>query len=141
MPSVSAVVVGSKGILLIRRDKVPNKGLWCLPGGVVEVGETQEQSIEREVREEAGVESAVIGYINTDDIIYHDSAGKVEYQYMVNRYLLRAITEDVRPGVDESDASWFHPDKLPVSEMPGHLPRIFQVIRGQVLALMAECLN
>ncbi|MHA2403550.1 MAG: NUDIX hydrolase [Candidatus Kariarchaeaceae archaeon] len=139
MSSVSAVVVGSRGVLLIKREKEPNKGMWSIPGGVVEIGETQEESIKREVREEAGVDSIVISFINTGDVIYYDSEGSVEYQYMINRYLMRAITDDPHPGPEESEAKWFHPDSLPTEAMPDHLSRIFEEAKEQVNSLIAEC--
>jgi 8-oxo-dGTP diphosphatase len=57
VPCVGAVVHDSDGrLLLIRRGHPPHAGLWSVPGGRVEAGETPEQAVEREVREETGLE-------------------------------------------------------------------------------------
>ena len=57
VPCVGAVVHDAAGrLLMIRRGHAPHAGLWSLPGGRVEAGETAEQAIEREVREETGLE-------------------------------------------------------------------------------------
>jgi 8-oxo-dGTP diphosphatase len=56
VPCVGAVVHDASGrLLLIRRGRAPSRGLWSVPGGRVEPGETDEQAIEREVREETGL--------------------------------------------------------------------------------------
>jgi 8-oxo-dGTP diphosphatase len=56
-PCVGAVVHDPDGrLLLIRRGHAPHAGSWSLPGGRVERGETPEQAVEREVREETGLE-------------------------------------------------------------------------------------
>jgi 8-oxo-dGTP diphosphatase len=56
VPCVGAVVHDAAGrLLLIRRGRAPSRGLWSLPGGRVEPGETLEQAVEREVREETGL--------------------------------------------------------------------------------------
>jgi ADP-ribose pyrophosphatase YjhB (NUDIX family) len=57
MPCVGAVVRDATGrLLLIQRGHAPHRGLWSLPGGRVEPGETLEQAVEREVREETALE-------------------------------------------------------------------------------------
>ncbi|MGZ6838798.1 MAG: NUDIX domain-containing protein [Blastococcus sp.] len=57
VPCVGAVVHDGAGrLLMIRRGHAPHAGLWSLPGGRVEAGETAGQAIEREVREETGLE-------------------------------------------------------------------------------------
>ena len=57
VPCVGAVVHDAAGrLLMIRRGHAPHAGLWSLPGGRMEAGETAEQAIEREVREETGLE-------------------------------------------------------------------------------------
>ncbi|WP_254790473.1 NUDIX hydrolase [Blastococcus tunisiensis] len=59
VPCVGAVVLDGAGrLLLVRRGHAPHAGLWSLPGGRVEPGETLEQAVRREVREETGVDVA-----------------------------------------------------------------------------------
>jgi ADP-ribose pyrophosphatase YjhB (NUDIX family) len=56
VPCVGAVVHDAAGrLLLIRRGREPGRGLWSVPGGRVEPGETNEQAVEREVLEETGL--------------------------------------------------------------------------------------
>jgi len=136
LPSISGIVVGRTGVLLIKRNKPPDDGLWTIPGGVLEIGETQIEAIVREVREEGGIDSEVLGFLNTKDIVFWDSEGRVEYQYMVNRYLLRAKSEEVSPGAEESDAGWFNLDFLPVGEMSYHVVELLESYRNCIQFLM-----
>jgi 8-oxo-dGTP diphosphatase len=60
VPCVGAVVRDDAGrLLLIRRGQEPSRGLWSLPGGRVEPGETLEAAVVREVREETGLDVRV----------------------------------------------------------------------------------
>lgn len=61
--SVGAVVWRGEDVLLIRRARAPFEGQWSIPGGKVEFGETLEDALMREVREETGVEIALTGLI------------------------------------------------------------------------------
>jgi 8-oxo-dGTP diphosphatase len=76
VPCVGAVVHDTMGrLLLIRRGHAPHTGLWSLPGGRVEAGETPEQAVEREVREETGLQvraGAVVGRVRipADGLVY-----------------------------------------------------------------------
>jgi 8-oxo-dGTP diphosphatase len=57
VPCVGAVIHDASGrLLLIRRGHAPHRGLWSLPGGRIEAGESPEQAVVREVREETGLE-------------------------------------------------------------------------------------
>jgi len=125
IPGVGAVVLGSKGVLLVRRDKDPGKGLWSIPGGGVEVGETQAEAVVREVQEETGIECEVIELISTDDVILHDADGRVEFHYLLNHYLTRAVGGEISQESPEAEVRWFNLDDLPEEEIP---PQIIIII-------------
>ena len=125
IPGVGAVVLGSEGVLLVRRDKDPAKGLWSIPGGGVEVGETQADAVIREVQEETGIECEVIELISTDDVILHDDEGRVEFHYLLNHYLTRAVGGEISQESPEAEVRWFNLDDLPEEEIP---PQIIIII-------------
>jgi len=135
---VGGIVVGPQGVLLVKRYKEPGKGTWSLPGGAVEIGETQEQALIREVSEETGVESRPIRLVGTADIILPDSTGLVEYHFVVNQYLVSALTEDTRPEVPESEVAWFRPDSLPKETMNPRVFDLLQATNDSIMLLLQE---
>ena len=137
IPGVGAVVVGRLGVLLVRRDKDPGEGLWSIPGGVVELGESQHEAVTREVLEETGVHVEVIRMIDTADLILHDERGRVEFHYVLNHYLARALDESLREESPSVEVSWFHPDELP-SDMPDILRGLISSVRRDVDELMSH---
>ena len=58
--TVDAVVITGEGVVLIKRKNPPFQGMWALPGGFVEVGETTEEACVREVEEETGLEVEIV---------------------------------------------------------------------------------
>ncbi len=110
---VGAVVVGELGVLLVRRDKDPGKGLWSIPGGRVELGETLDVAIHREVLEETGIEIETIRDIGYTDLIMKDSDGKIQYHYFIVHFLTKALTKDVTSETPEAEVKWFPLDTLP----------------------------
>src|SRR4030043_1150523 len=81
-------------ILLIKRDTVPFKGYWALPGGRAEPGETVEQTIVREVKEETGLDVAVVRKIGE----YHEQGiqGGVEYDYYPACFLVKVVGGEMK---------------------------------------------
>jgi mutator protein MutT len=123
---VGAIVVGNKGLLFVRRDKDPGKGLWSIPGGVVEVGETQQEAIIREVEEETGIKIELIEMIGTYDLIRKDSQNLVKFHFVLIHYLARAFSAEIRPESPDSEVCWFSIDHLPENEMP---PQLLDLIK------------
>ncbi len=136
IPGVGAVVVGSDGVLLVRRDKEPGKGLWSIPGGAVEVGETQKDALRREVEEETGVICEVVDLIGTADVILTDSENNVEFHYLLNHYLVKALTKDIRQESPEAEVQWFSLENLPISEMPKEVHEIIFGVREKIESLV-----
>jgi 8-oxo-dGTP diphosphatase len=81
-------------ILLIKRDTMPFKGYWALPGGRAEPGETVEQTIVREVKEETGLDVAIVRKIGE----YHEQGtqGGIEYDYYPACFLVKVVGGELK---------------------------------------------
>lgn len=111
--AVGAVVVRDDGrILLTRRANPPLQGLWSLPGGVLELGETIAECARREVLEESGVHCAPTKFFHAVDSIYRDAAGQVRYHYLIVDVLAQWTSGEARAGTDALDVGWFTLDEL-----------------------------
>ncbi len=80
-------------ILLIKRKTVPFKGYWALPGGRVDPGESVEQAIVRETKEETGLEVAVVSKVGE----YHEQGvqGGFEYDYYPACFLVKVVGGEI----------------------------------------------
>jgi ADP-ribose pyrophosphatase YjhB (NUDIX family) len=135
IPGVGAIVVGPAGLLLVRRDKDPGMGLWSIPGGAVELGETQKEAVVREVMEETGVQCEVLDLVSTADLVTLDSEERVEYHYLLNHYLARGLTMETRPETPAADVAWFPLDSLPIGEMPIQILDLLEKAREKMPSL------
>ena len=84
----------------MRRGKEPALGEWSLPGGAVEVGETLEEALHRELREETGIEVEILGLSTFLDRIFPDAEGKISYHYVLLDFLCRYIGGEPKAGSD-----------------------------------------
>src|SRR5262249_26878936 len=109
---VGAVIVAGDRVVLIRRKFPPLAGEWSLPGGGVEVGETLEAAVAREMREETGLEVEVGPVIEVFDRIMHDEQGRVEYHFVLVDYLCWPAAGDLAAGSDVADAVLADPANL-----------------------------
>lgn len=124
---VGAVIVRDGLVLLIRRGQEPLKGEWSLPGGAVELGETLEEAIRREVLEETGLVVEPLRMIETFDRISRDAAGRVRYHYVLVDFLCRVRGGSLACATDAVEARWAGPD-----ELDGLTPLTVQVIQKAV---------
>ncbi len=101
---VGAVIVVDGSVVLIRRRFEPLKGQWSLPGGAVELGETLETAIAREVQEETGFDVEVGPVIEVFDRITMDDDRRVQYHYVLIDYLCWPLGGILQAGSDVDDA-------------------------------------
>lgn len=103
---VGAVIVSEGKILLERRGNEPGRGQWSIPGGLVEVGESLEQTIVREVREETGLEVESAELIDVVGNVVRDEAGKIKYHFVIVDYLVKIKGGRLRAASDAEELKW-----------------------------------
>lgn len=106
---VGAVVVDRKRVLLVQRGHEPSKGKWSLPGGILELGESLEQGVAREVLEETGLVVETIELVELIDRIQRvsESTGeRVRYHYVIADYLCRVVGGALQAASDADGVRW-----------------------------------
>ncbi|GAK60950.1 NUDIX hydrolase [Candidatus Vecturithrix granuli] len=99
-------------VLLIQRGQAPSKGKWTLPGGVIEVGESPEEALVREIKEECQVKICVQEIVEVVNRVLYDDQRKVLYHYVILDYLAYCQSDDdcqaksVQAGSDVMNARW-----------------------------------
>jgi 8-oxo-dGTP diphosphatase len=109
---VGAVIVSDGKVVLIRRKYEPLAGQWSLPGGALEIGETLEAGVAREMLEETGLEVEVGPVIEVFDRITYDATRRVRYHYVLIDYLCWPVGGDLRAGSDVDDVALVDPSQL-----------------------------
>ena len=121
---VGGVVVKGGRVLLARRGKEPLYGRWVVPGGTVELGETLEEALVREMREETGLRVEPVEVLTVFDRIQRDG-DRVVYHYVIVDYLCRWLEGEARAASDALEVAWAGPADLPAYDLP---PKALEVV-------------
>jgi len=102
---VGAVVVDRGRVLLVRRGREPLMGHWSLPGGMLELGESLEAGVIREIKEETGLIVEPLRLIELLDRIHRDGE-RVRYHYVIADYLCRVVGGELKAASDAEAVRW-----------------------------------
>ena len=115
--AVGAIVFHEEKILLVLRGKAPARGVWSIPGGSVELGESLQEAAEREISEETGLVVRAKEPVFTFDTVKRDEKGRVRFHYVVVDLLAEYVSGVLRAGDDALDAGWFSAEELENMEL------------------------
>ena len=111
---MSAAIFREGKVLLVRRARRPALGVYTLPGGVVEAGETLSEAVAREVREETGLVIAPVTLAGHREVITRASDGRTERHFVILCFASRWVSGEVFLNDELDDHRW-----LPAADVEG----------------------
>jgi len=109
---VGAIIIENGRILLEKRKNDPGRGKWSIPGGLVELGESLEQTVMREVKEETGLVVAAPELIDVINQTTLDESGKVKYHFVIVDYVVKLKGGTARAASDAAELEWVLIDEV-----------------------------
>ena len=100
----SIAVFKGDTVLLVQRARAPFRGLWSLPGGSIEPGESAREAAFRELKEETGITAEIEGVVENVELTATDDGRPVTWRLAM--FYGRYAGGSLQPGSDASDANW-----------------------------------
>jgi mutator protein MutT len=110
--SVGGVVIHHNRVLLVRRGREPMKGEWSIPGGALELGETLQDAVRRELKEETGLDVEPTRILLVLDRILKYRR-RVKYHYVIVDFACQLKGGRLAPASDVLEARWVRQNDLP----------------------------
>jgi ADP-ribose pyrophosphatase YjhB (NUDIX family) len=110
--AASAVIIRGGKVLIVRRARNPGNGVYTLPGGVVETGETLTEAVTREVREETGLTIAPVALAGYREVIMRDGDSRVSRHFVILSFAARWVAGEVSLNEELDDAHWLYPAEI-----------------------------
>ena len=122
---VGAIILREGKILLEKRGNEPARGQWTIPGGVVEVGESLEDAVLRETKEETGLKVEAANLIDVVDQVHRDKEGKIEYHYVIIDYTVKVKPGEPKPASDADELKWVPLNEVEAYDLTPSFRRFF----------------
>jgi len=122
--AVSAAIIRDRKVLIVRRARPPANGVYTLPGGGVEVGETLTEAVRREIREETGLTIEPIAIAGYREAIGRDAEGRVERHFVILPFAARWVAGEPVLNEELSEAQWLNPNEVATLETTAGLAEI-----------------
>ncbi|MGC2529715.1 MAG: NUDIX hydrolase [Candidatus Acidiferrum sp.] len=130
---VGGVIIENGRALLIRRGSEPLRGQWSIPGGTLELGESLQQGVARELLEETGLEVRVLELIEVFDRIFPgevpepaEKGRRPRFHFVIVDYLCERLSGEPRAGSDVTDVAFASEDELGQYHLTETATRVLQ---------------
>lgn len=123
---VGGIVLDADRVLLVKRGHEPLKGIWSIPGGKLELGETLRDGVRRELHEEAGLEVRVLEMVEVFERITLDAAGRTAYHFVLIDFLCESIAGEARAGDDVDEVAWVERSRISEYETTEGAPAVIE---------------
>ena len=110
--AVSAAIIRDGKVLIVRRARKPALGVYTLPGGGVEIGESLTEAVVREVREETALVIEAVALAGYREAIIRDARGAVERHFVILCFAARWLSGDPVLNEELDEARWRDPAEL-----------------------------
>ena len=104
--AVGGIIIKEKKILLVMRRDEPDRNKWAIPGGKLELNETIEEGLKREMKEELSLDIEVGALAGISEFI------SLNFHYIIMDYMCNPLSKNVKPGSDALDAAYFDLENL-----------------------------
>ena len=110
--AVSAAIIRDGRVLVARRARGPALGIWTMPGGVVEAGETLIEALVREIAEETAMIVEPVALAGHREMIVRDADDRVERHFVILAFAARWRGGEFSPSDEIAEARWVAPSEL-----------------------------
>ncbi len=125
---VGAIVLHEGKILLVKRGIAPGKGLWAIPGGTLQLGESMKACAARELLEETGITASIGECVYVFDLIERDETGRILFHFVVVDFAASYVSGEAEGADDAEEAGWFTPEELSSMSVSGNTMKVLKAI-------------
>lgn len=129
---VGAIIIEGEQILLEKRKNSPSKGKWSVPGGLVDLGETVEEAVIREVKEETGLDVYNPRLVDVVSYISLGEKGSVMYHYVIIDYFVTSKGGKPKAASDADELKWVSFYEVEKYDLTESFRRFFQQNRKKL---------
>ncbi len=103
---IGAIIICNGKILLEKRKGEPGRDKWTVPGGLVELGESAEQTVMREVKEETNLEVEQPELVDVVNSVTTDENDKIKYHFVIVDYFVKLKGGTLKAADDAAELRW-----------------------------------
>ena len=110
--AVSAAIIRDGCVFIARRARGPALGVWTMPGGMVEAGETLSEALIREILEETSMTIVPVALAGHREVVVRDSEGRVSRHFVILCFASRWVSGETKLNDELDDSKWARPAEL-----------------------------